>query len=103
MGDAASSNFGDKDSSVFPADYGDAQWFRTFVHDDIARLLQVRPGGRKKCEGVSGISGKKKKREESLRWCNSYSCGETKAIRVPLKLQETPPVSVINKIKRRGE
>lgn len=79
MGDAASSNFGDKDSSVFPADYGDTQGFRTFVHDDIARLLQVRPGGRKKHERVSGVSGIRG--EEALTRRNSYSCGEILATR----------------------
>lgn len=78
MGDAASGDFGDKDPSVFPADYGDAQWFRTFVHDDIARLLQVWPGGWKECEGVSRRFRGKEKSEETPRWCNSLE----------LKLQE---------------
>lgn len=46
VGDATSCHFGDKDPSVLPADNGDAKRLRTFVHNDVAWLLQVWPDGR---------------------------------------------------------
>lgn len=53
MGDAPSSNFWNKDSSVLPAHNRDAQRLDTFVNDDVARFLQVRPDVREgsKLEG----------------------------------------------------
>lgn len=58
MGDAASGNFRDEDPSVLPADDGDAQRLRTFVHDDIAGFLQVRPGGKEECVQMNSIPEK---------------------------------------------
>lgn len=59
MGDATSSNFRDKDPSVLPADDGDAQRLRTFVHNDIAGFLQVRPGGKEKAYKMNSIQEKR--------------------------------------------
>lgn len=59
MGDANSSNFRDKDPSVLPTDDGDAQRLRTFVHNDIAGFLQVRPGGKEKAFKMNSIQEKR--------------------------------------------
>lgn len=58
MGDAASSNFRHKDSSVLPADNGDAQGLCTFVHNDVAWFLQVWSGGKEKYALMSSFTGK---------------------------------------------
>lgn len=46
MGDAPSSNFWNEDSSILPAHNRDTQRLDTFVNDDVARFLQVRPDAR---------------------------------------------------------
>lgn len=84
MGDASSSNFRDKDPSVLPTDDGDAQWLRTFVHDDIAGFLQVWPSGKERCVEMNNISEKQLQdstlaQVERVRWRIdklSYSSGE---------------------------
>lgn len=47
VGNAASSNFWDKDSSILPADNGDAKRLRTFVDNDITWFLQVWSEGKR--------------------------------------------------------
>lgn len=59
MGDATSSNFRDKDPSVLPTDDGDAQRLRTFVHNDIAGFLQVRPVGKENAYKMNSIQEKR--------------------------------------------